>query len=229
MTTSIYIRSKNFIEKSKVVHNNKYDYSKVIYNHSQEKVKIICPIHGVFEQRPASHIRGDECIDCSGSKKLSTATFTEKANIVHSNRYNYSKVLYKNNKSKVELICHEHGSFWQKADSHLRGIGCRRCFDMMSGVKTRKTDLSANDYCAVYEIKLTGNGETFYKIGISKEINNRHYRINKASGYKIELLNLIHDTRYNCEVLAEKLQRKRQRERKYTPLIKFAGWTECYV
>ena len=52
---------KIFIEKSKKIHNSKYDYSLVKYVNNTTKVKIICPVHGVFEQTPASHLNGSEC------------------------------------------------------------------------------------------------------------------------------------------------------------------------
>ena len=48
----------NFISKSKLIHNNKYDYSLVEYVNYNTKVKIICPFHGVFEQTPNDHLRG---------------------------------------------------------------------------------------------------------------------------------------------------------------------------
>jgi hypothetical protein len=41
-----------------MVHNNKYDYSKVEYINTNSKVKIICPIHGEFEQTPHNHLTG---------------------------------------------------------------------------------------------------------------------------------------------------------------------------
>ena len=49
---------KEFIEKGTQLHNGKYDYSNVDYINSRTKVNIICPIHGVFEQKADSHIRG---------------------------------------------------------------------------------------------------------------------------------------------------------------------------
>ena len=41
-----------FIEECKLKHNNKYDYSLVKYKGNTIDVKIICPIHGKFYQRP---------------------------------------------------------------------------------------------------------------------------------------------------------------------------------
>jgi very-short-patch-repair endonuclease/endogenous inhibitor of DNA gyrase (YacG/DUF329 family) len=57
-----------FIKKAKEIHGNKYDYSLVDYKNNHEKIKIICPIHGVFEQSPNSHLGGNGCIKCKNSK-----------------------------------------------------------------------------------------------------------------------------------------------------------------
>lgn len=48
-------REKEFIEKSCILHNNFYDYSLVYYINNKTKVKIVCPVHGIFEQRPDNH------------------------------------------------------------------------------------------------------------------------------------------------------------------------------
>lgn len=53
-----------FIEIAKSIHKNKYDYSLVQYIDSYSKVKIICPIHGEFEQEANSHLQGKGCFLC---------------------------------------------------------------------------------------------------------------------------------------------------------------------
>jgi len=54
-----------FIKESKIIHAGKYDYSLVEYTGTHDKVKIICNIHGTFNQRPSSHLRGVGCPKCS--------------------------------------------------------------------------------------------------------------------------------------------------------------------
>lgn len=54
----------SFKEKSSKIHNNHYDYSLVVYKDSKTKVKIICSIHGVFEQTPNNHLKGSGCPKC---------------------------------------------------------------------------------------------------------------------------------------------------------------------
>lgn len=65
--------TENFIEKAKQIHGNKYDYSLVEYKNNKTKVKIICPIHGVFEQTPNCHLSLQGCPKCKtpkGEKKI---------------------------------------------------------------------------------------------------------------------------------------------------------------
>ena len=49
---------EKFIKKAIIKHGDKYDYSLVIYEKSRDKIKIICKKHGIFEQEPANHTRG---------------------------------------------------------------------------------------------------------------------------------------------------------------------------
>lgn len=72
-------------------------------------------------------------------KKLTTAGFVEAATKVHNSVYNYSKVQYKNAKTKVCITCPVHGDFEQTPDIHLRGSGCRKCFFDSVGDTLRKS------------------------------------------------------------------------------------------
>jgi hypothetical protein len=121
-----------FVEKAKMIHGDKYDYSLVDYKNVKTKVKIICPDHGPFEQRPDSHLNGCGCFKCSNIKtanhnRLNIDVFIEKAKIIHNNKYDYSLINYKNAKTKIKIICPEHGTFKQRPDCHLRGQGCPKC------------------------------------------------------------------------------------------------------
>lgn len=61
-------------------------------------------------------------------KKLTLNDFIGKAKLVHDNKYNYSKVKYINSKTKVCIICHKHGEFWQTPLNHICGkTNCPKC------------------------------------------------------------------------------------------------------
>jgi hypothetical protein len=59
------LTNKLFIEKSNLIHLNKYDYSITEYIKSNEKVKISCKKHGPFEINVNSHLNGRGCSKCS--------------------------------------------------------------------------------------------------------------------------------------------------------------------
>ena len=131
---------EDFIKKARKVHGNKYDYSKVEYKGAKGRVCIICPKHGEFMQTSNDHLNGNGCQKCAcehvwdSRGRITTENFVSKAKEVHGDKYDYSKTEYKNTRTKVEIICHkkykngiEHGSFFQKPNSHLSGNGCPHC------------------------------------------------------------------------------------------------------
>lgn len=88
----------------------------------------MCPIHGSFFQKPVDHLRGKGCWLCGcDSRKGTTLSFIEDAKKIHGEKYDYSKVVYINNREKVLIICLNHGEFYQKAYVHLQGAGCPQC------------------------------------------------------------------------------------------------------
>ena len=118
----------SFIEKAHKIHGDKYDYSKVTYVDSYTPVCIICPKHGEFWQRPNNHIHGWGCSKCSCSGKKTTEEFIKQSKNVHGDKYDYSITNYVNNKTKVEIICKEHGTFTTYPLSHINlGVGCPMC------------------------------------------------------------------------------------------------------
>lgn len=121
------LTTAEFIERARQVHGNRYDYSKVDYINSKTKVCIICPIHGEFCQIPDGHLVGHGCLKCGGKDRLQTDEFINRAKKIHGNRYDYSKVNYINDKSKVCIICPDHGEFWQTPNGHLHNRGCKKC------------------------------------------------------------------------------------------------------
>ena len=130
------LTKKKFIEKTRKVHGNKYDYSNVKYVNNETKICIICPEHdhGEFWQTPSNHLSGKGCPKCKANKTrercVSTKEeFVKKACEAHNDKYDYSKVKYVSAKIKVCIICpkHDHGEFWQTPSSHLSGNGCPKC------------------------------------------------------------------------------------------------------
>jgi hypothetical protein len=118
-------------EDLQTIHENKYDYSKVIWKGVDIDIIVVCPIHGDFEIRPADHKRGRGCQKCSKEthiqyNKLDTDNFIEKSIQIWGNEYDYSKTKYLGTNDKVIIICNKHGEFEQMPSNHYK-YGCASC------------------------------------------------------------------------------------------------------
>ena len=72
------------------------------------------------------------------SKKITQEEFIEKARLIHGNKYDYSKIVYINARTKVCIICPIHGEFWQTPHSHLNNHGCPACGKNVNNSVKRK-------------------------------------------------------------------------------------------
>ena len=140
------LTTEEFINKASKVHNNKYDYSKFNYKNSLVNGIIICKIHGEFEQLPNNHLMGRGCPECGIEKQRKEMAktieeFIKEAEVVHNNKYNYSKSNYINNKIKLTIICPFHGKFKQSPNHHLGGAGCSKCVGTISKTETKWLDI----------------------------------------------------------------------------------------
>lgn len=121
-----------FIEKSRQIHGDKYDYSEVIYVNTMTKLKIICKLHGPFIQTPDSHFKGHNCPVCARHmihlKKAKThEQFMKEIVEKHGDKYDFSKVQYYNSTTKVTVICKDHGEYQVLPQALLKGSDCRKC------------------------------------------------------------------------------------------------------
>ena len=135
---------EEFVEKAKVIHSEmNYGYQKVDYKSGRKDVIIVCPIHGDFYQTPSKHLSGQGCMDCgvisrSEKRKLDFNEFIERSNFKHNNFYGYEKVVYKNSKTGIVIICPEHGEFLQIPEVHMLGMGCQECGTIKAADQRRK-------------------------------------------------------------------------------------------
>ena len=135
------LTTDEFIEKARKIHRDKYDYSKVKYVNNSTKVCIICPEHGEFWMTPHNHLANQGCPKCSGRYITDTNYFVEKAKQIHGDKYDYSKVEYKDSKTKICIICPKHGEFWQTPQEHLQHKGCKECgFESVLEKNTKSTE-----------------------------------------------------------------------------------------
>lgn len=126
------LTTEEFIKKAKIIHGDKYDYTLTRFINSNIKVKIICPIHGEFEQYHDKHLSRKGCAKCGfisrcNKARSNTQSFVNKALNIHGNKYNYDKVVYNGKEEKVIITCQKHGDFHQTPHNHLAGNGCPIC------------------------------------------------------------------------------------------------------
>lgn len=119
--------TKEFIEKAKEVHGNRYDFSKTKYINARTKVCVTCKIHGDFMITPGHFLGGKGCNKCSKNYRYNNEEIIELFKTIHNDNYDYSNVNYKNTHTNVEIICHVHGPFEQSPANHLKGQGCPKC------------------------------------------------------------------------------------------------------
>ncbi len=121
------IRIDVLLNEFNEVHCNKYDYSKIDYISSLTKIEIICPVHGSFNQTPASHKNGIGCPKCGNAYKPQTEEVIKEFIKTHGIIYDYSLVNYIDKKTKVKIICKIHGIFEQEPYVHKTGSICPKC------------------------------------------------------------------------------------------------------
>lgn len=145
---AVKLSQSEFINRAEEIHNHVYDYSLVRYVNTYTKVKIVCKMHGVFEQDPHNHLKGKGCPLCASNHKLSKQDFVRKASAVHNNFYDYSSTNYIRNAGLVSIRCPIHGEFIQEANSHLQGHGCPECGrDKISQCDYSKRSLTREKTC----------------------------------------------------------------------------------
>lgn len=155
--------TKQFIKGAKEIHGDIYDYSRVEYIGNKSKIKIICSEHGEFEQIPDNHLSGKGCKYCGGTAKMDTKLFIKKAKEIHGDIYDYSRVKYIDNKSKVIIICSEHGEFQQTPNNHTsKQEGCVKCLNRINDSNTfikKAKEIHADkyDYSKVNFINMNEN------------------------------------------------------------------------
>lgn len=184
----------DFIKEAREVHGNKYDYSLAKYTHNQCKIKIICKIHGVFEQFAFSHIKqGSGCPKCNVgfiNKCHTIDEFINRASVVHGDKYDYSVTNYIRNDVEVAVRCKKHGIFMQLPNNHLSGSGCNKCF-------LDKARMTVDDF--VYRSNHVHNNEYNYELVDYVNIDTKIDIICKKHG-KFSRTPYSHLSGYGCPI-----------------------------
>lgn len=228
---------EQFLEKVYKKFGNKFTFDLSNYNYlTGNKIKVICPTHGEFEQLPINLLQKNcktGCKQCGIESKNKSKTkdfndFVIKAKKFHNNKYEYECDNYINRKSKVIGICQEHGEFIKSAQKHLTQ-SCFKCnvkkliednilvggysedlFKRKPGLKDKKA----------YLYYLSVNNDRLFKIGISTKLENRMRGIKSHSkGFikKLDIVWCIEDTLYNCFKKEQEILEKYKENRVFFP------------
>lgn len=177
------LNNDEFISAARTAHGDRYSYRKVDYRNAHSPVIITCSKHGDFMQEPNQHtVKGFGCRDCGneGSASIrmkSNEEFIQECSIRHGDKYSYDMVNYTGGKNKVEIICKNHGSFMQTAQSHAEGQGCPKC-------AKRGFDRASDGY--VYYL-ISEDGQ-FIKVGISGVLKRRMHELSSRTPFNFKLI-----------------------------------------
>lgn len=127
-----FISEEEFKIRLKNKHGDKFSYSlpnEAKFQGLSTEINVKCNKCGEVFLKRAGDLLGLKMCPCCEVKntRLTTESFIKKAKIVHGEKYDYSLVEYKNNHTKVKIICPEHGVFEQTPANHLYGYGCMKC------------------------------------------------------------------------------------------------------
>lgn len=230
-TSKIFRKGQNhFLKKFKEAHGNRYDYSLAGDNlASKDVIRILCKDHGIFEQQVMSHALGYGCQKCGGVHRHDTKSFIKISNKVHKGRYDYSNVVYVNNRTKVLIGCPVHGIFKQTPHSHLKGSGCQLCALNNNSYKRQDyIDLcnKKGGMSKLYLIQCHNESESFYKVGITRMAMSDRFS-GRSMPYEYEIVKIIENGAAFIWDLEKKLHRF-LKEHRYKPSIAFAGESECF-
>jgi len=209
---------------------NKFNYlRKSKFSGSKLPMIMNCPNHGDFESTPEKLLSGSMCKLCYRDSRINTLSyFIEKANIIHSNKYDYTKSVYNGFNSRIDIRCPKHGIFNQLVKGHLSGDGCKKC----SNENQTGTLASVSKYNPTLKYKLykfivwnDDLKEVFGKVGLTLDVKRRIWGI----PYNVHVINVtegaIIDLYKQEQEFFSKIKLKRLQ---YSPRIKFGGYTECY-
>lgn len=239
---------EQFIERSKAIFGEVYDYSKVDYKNNHTPVTITCLEHGAFNVTPKRHIHHTQgCPTCGPTNHLSmvrkkrgltTEEFVRRCSIIHEGKYDYSKTEYINGTIKVTITCPVHGDFQQKPENHINNkAGCLKCYhDSKKGkgsggytlgyFEAHPEKIDAPAY--LYITRMTHAKDDFIKVGVTTKegVKGRfYYKANHGTKFEplLEMKGTLKALLDKEQELIEKLQPYR-----FFPNRRFSGYTECF-
>lgn len=132
----LYKNGQEFIKQCKEKYGDKFLWDKIVYNGKRKKMKFYIDNEKYIEMFPDNFLASNSLFKTKKVKLKNIKDkifrqneFIEKAKKKYNNRYDYSKVKYVNNNTKVCIICPVHGEFYVKPSTFIskRYRGCPLC------------------------------------------------------------------------------------------------------
>lgn len=211
-----------FLKEASSQHLGRYSYENVVYTTCKSKVAVTCREHGDFLVAPSNHLKGRGCPSCKSENarermSSSAAEFIEKASLAHDDIYDYSNVVYSSSVEDVEIVCKEHGSFWQRPSNHLFGKGCPSC---------SKTGYDPTKPGSLY-VLVCGD---ITKVGITNlDPSERSRKVSKSFGARFDIVNSWTKQDGKIPTDVETVLLRLLRKEYNQPSSKFDGSSECFL
>ena len=171
-----YSNKKDFGKKCKLKHNSIYEYDLSSFENQSSLIRCKCEKHGWFEQIAKVHLKGGRCPKCTKKYRYKDINdFSNHANKVHDFKYRYIGE-YINNKTKIKIICPEHGIFEMSPANHLNGKnGCPKCKNKKLRIKRIKeiSENKFNGYQVIPNFNPVGC-QILDKIAIERNVHIKH-------------------------------------------------------
>ncbi len=171
VSQSLKFTLKQFIDKSNKIHNDFYDYSLISEETFKlnDKVEIICPVHGKFSQIAAVHNSNHGCKKCATDLQKKRSMFTQKE-IENKIKKRFEHITineeYKGSHIEIEFKCKKHGIFKKKPYLLFQNVhGCPQCFydnriskghnELFNYIKTiYSSEIKLNTRTIIYPLEL---------------------------------------------------------------------------
>lgn len=241
----IKVTTNSFIERARMIHNNKYDYSKVEYINCFTPVCIICPIHGEFWQKPSYHLSNNGCPKCGlihrdSNRKVYGVAVNDVAECVTNTAYHkkwlimlnrcYHPTQAKHNKSYNDVfVCDE----WLKLSNFKEWFenpenGYKEGYQLDKDILVKGNRVYSPETCCfvpseINNIIKLGNKKGIYPIGVTKvKQGNRPYRANlgrKTIGYYLTPEQAFQAFKYEKEKYIKEIATKFYNDTKITQKV----------
>jgi hypothetical protein len=229
-------KSQNkFIEEINNIHGDLYDLSKIKYTHNRNKIIVGCKKHGFFKIIAHNFLNGGGCKKCFHERQSKRYTITQddfikKVKKIHKNNYDLSLTFYNGALNKVKVICRKHGIFEILPRFLIKGKGCQKCSYENNGASLyffqSKEELMKIKPAFVYINRIFNDKENFYKVGITKNNEQRLIEYKKDKNYTCDNVKLIEvENMFEAFDLEQLILDESEL---YVPQHKFTGHTECF-